>query len=107
MTDQRSRIVKRVVRSLEDGQDPDTLVWSYFEADRQALIEATRQTLAATREDTPDAKIEEAVERELVDALRYPERRRGGVVANLWVHRVWLWAAGIGAVGASLLAVFL
>jgi hypothetical protein len=46
----REKIVKRVVQALDETRDLDTLVWSYFDEDRDVVIEAARQTLEATRE---------------------------------------------------------
>jgi hypothetical protein len=107
VTDERARIVKRVVRALDESEAPDSLVWSYFESDREALVEATRQTLEATREDASPERIDDALERELVEALRYPARTDRGVLPHLWVHRR-AWATGVVTlIAAALLVVFL
>ena len=101
MTDHRSRIVQRVVHALEDTRDPDALVNAYFDAERDVMIEATRQTLEATREDVSDDRIAETLDRELMEALRYPARPDPGVLARLYVNR------GRVAVGAVSLALAL
>jgi len=81
-------LVKRVVHALDESQDPDALVWDYFDADRQVVIDATRQTLEATGE-TPDlVRIEETVDHELIEGLRLPATLPGGVLPWLYVHRV-------------------
>jgi len=107
VTDHRSRIVKRVVHSLEQTRHPETLVWQYFEGERDALVQATLQTLAATREDMPEETIEEAVEAELVEALRYPTHRPGGVLPALWVHRGAAATVGLLTILATLALVLL
>lgn len=107
MTEQRTDIIKRVVRSLEDTRDPERLVWAYFESDREALIQATRQTLEATREDASEAKIEDALERELIEALRYPNTPSRGLLPRLWVHRGRVATVTLAAAAGSLLLVLL
>ena len=106
MSDPRARIVHRVVRSLEEGRDPESLVWAHFDADRDALVEATRQTLEATREDTSEARIQEALDRELIEALRYPPASGRGPLPHLWVRR-GLAATGAAAALAAFLLAFL
>lgn len=107
MTDHRSEIVKRVMHALDDTQDPDALVWAYFDADRQAVIEATRQTLEATRDDASEARVAEVVDQELLEALRFPVIHRGGsvgVVPWLIMHRVGVTWTSIFIAAAGFLA---
>ena len=107
MSDDRAGIVRRVVRSLEETRDPERLVWSYFESDRDALIEATRETLEATREDTSPEKIEEAVERELIEGLRYPPVSGRGFLPWLWIRRRVAAACAVAIALAALALVLL
>ena len=72
MLDRHDLIVRRVVTALEDENDPEALVWRYFDEDRDAVVEAAQQTLEATREDASRARVEAAVDPELVEALRFP-----------------------------------
>jgi hypothetical protein len=65
MADHHELIVRRVVTSLEEANDPEALVWQYFDRDRDAVIEAAQQTLEATREDASLDRVEAAVDREL------------------------------------------
>ena len=104
MTDHRSQIVKRVMHSLDETQDPDALVWAYFDEDRKAVIEATRQTLAATREDASEAKVAEVVDKELLELLRFPVTRSGGLVPWMIMHRVGVTWSGALIAAASALA---
>jgi hypothetical protein len=89
MTDSttRDQIVKRVVHALEDTRDPESLVWAYFDEDRDAVIEATRQTLEATREDVTREKVAALVDRELIDALRFPADPPRSVAISLYLNR--------------------
>lgn len=87
MTDHRSRIVQRVVHSLEEHRDPDSLVHEWFDAERDVVIEATRATLEATGEDPSTSKLSETVERELVEGLRYPAAPSRGLLPWIYVHR--------------------
>ena len=105
MTDHRSQIVKRVMRSLEEAHDPETLVRAYFEDEREVLIEAARETLEATGEGTTYDKVSEAVDHELLEALRFPIDRRVGILPSLAIHRglVSLAVAILGALSALLL----
>ena len=48
MPDHRAKIVKRVMRSLEEATDPDRLVTEYFDAEHDIVVQATRETLEAT-----------------------------------------------------------
>lgn len=88
MTEHRDQIVRRVVHSLEVARDPDSLVWSYFDEDRDVVIEAARQTLEATREDSSYERVSAAVDRELIEALRFPPAARSGLPAAIYIHRV-------------------
>lgn len=101
MTEQRDQIVKRVMYALEEDQDPGVLVHSYFDDDRKAVLEAARQTLDATGEHPDDARLEEVVDRELIEALRLPERTQGGFLPTLYVQRGRL-ARGAGILLAVL-----
>ena len=104
MSKHRDQLVKRVVHALEETHDPDALVWAYFDEDRDVVIEAARQTLEATREDVSADKV---VDRELIDALRFPESPRGGLAMSLYLHRGRV-ALGTAAVTiGSLLALLL
>ena len=87
MADHHDLIVRRVVTSLEEKNDPEALVWRYFDEDRDAVIEAAQQTLEATREDSSRERVEAAVDRELVEALRFPLRPAGGLPAYLYIYR--------------------
>ena len=87
MSEHRDQIVKRVVHALEETRDPDSLVWSYFDEDRDVVIDAARQTLEATREDASYERVAAAVDRELIEALRFPPAIRGGLPARLYIHR--------------------
>lgn len=87
MADHHDLIVRRVITSLEETNDPEALVWRYFDEDREAVIQAAQQTLEATREDASRDRVEAAVDRELVEALRFPTNPRGGLPAHLYVHK--------------------
>jgi hypothetical protein len=87
MADHHDLIVRRVVTSLEETNDPEALVWQYFDQDRDAVVEAAQQTLEATREDASRDRVEAAVDRELVEALRFPANPPGGIPASLYIHR--------------------
>ena len=87
MGDHRTEIVKRVMHSLEETYDPDSLVWAYFDRDRDAVIEAAQQTLEATREDASRERVEAAVDRELIEALRFPTNLRQGLLPRLYIRR--------------------
>jgi len=105
MTDHRSQIVKRVMRSLEEVHDPESLVRAYFEDEREVLIEAARETIEATGEETTYEKVSEAVDHELLEALRFPTSRRVGVLPLMAIHRgvVSLAVAVLAALGALFL----
>jgi hypothetical protein len=79
--------VKRVVHALDERQDPESLVWSYFDEDRDVVIEAARQTLEATREDVSTEKVAAVVDKELIEALRFPREPRTGLAVSLYLHR--------------------
>jgi len=83
----RAKIVKRVVQALDESRDPDSLVWSYFDEDREVVIEAARQTLEATREDVSAERVAAVVDKELIDALRFPTTPRRNVAISLYIHR--------------------
>ena len=102
MADHHDRIVRRVVTSLEATNDPEALVWQYFDRDRAVVIEAARQTLEATREDASLDRVEAAVDRELVESLRFPPNPRGGLPALLYVQRGKV--AAVLVAGATLLS---
>ncbi len=87
MADHHDLIVRRVVTSLEQRNDPEALVWRYFDQDRDAVIEAAQQTLEATREDSSRERVEAAVDRELVEALRFPISPAGGLPAYLCIYK--------------------
>ena len=86
MSQDRDKLVRRVVHALGESHDPDSLVWSYFDEDRDVVIEATRQTLEATREDVSAEKVAAVVDKELIDALRFPARR-SDLGTSLYIHR--------------------
>jgi hypothetical protein len=92
-------IVRRVIHALEETEDSDSLVWSYFDADREAVVQAAQQTLEATREDTSRERVESAVDRELIEALRFPSNPPGGLLAKLYIRR-----AAVATIGISLTA---
>ena len=103
----RDQLVKRVVHALEETHDPDSLVWAYFDEDRDVVIEAARQTLEATREDVSTEKVAAVIDKELIDALRFPEGGGGGLAMSLYLHRGRV-ALGTAAMTiASLLALLL
>jgi hypothetical protein len=83
----RDHLVRRVVHALEDTHDPDSLVWRYFDEERDVVIEAARQTLEATREDVSTEKVASVVDKELIEALRVPEHPRRGVAVSIYLHR--------------------
>jgi hypothetical protein len=101
MADHHDLIVRRVVTSLDESNDPEALVWNYFDEDRDAVIEAAQQTLEATREDSSRERLEAAVDRELVEALRFPMNPAGGLPAYLYIYRGRV-AAALAAVSAVL-----
>jgi hypothetical protein len=103
MADHRTEIVKRVMHALDETQDPDALVWAYFDADREAVIEATRQTLAATRDDKSEAEVAEVVDRELLELLRFPAVHSRGMIPWMIMHRVGLtWTGALLGLVSSL-----
>ena len=75
------------MHALEETHDPDSLVWAYFDEDRDVVIEAAKQTLEATREDVSTEKVAAVVDRELIDALRFPTDATGGLPVSLYIHR--------------------
>ena len=87
MSDHHHQLVERVIHTLEETQDPDALVWAYFDEDRDAVIQAAVQTLEATREDADPGKVARAVDRELVEGLRVPANPPGGLLPTLYVRR--------------------
>ena len=87
MSDHHHQLVERVIHSLEETEDPDALVWAYFDQDRDAVIQAAVQTLEATREDADPAKVARTVDRELVEGLRFPASPRWGALSKLYVRR--------------------
>ena len=52
-----------------------------------ALSAATRQTLEATREDVTEERLAAVVDRELIEALRFPVDRKAGWLPTLYLHR--------------------
>ena len=80
-------LVQRVIHSLEDSSDPDALVWAYFDEDRDAVIQAAVQTLEATREDADPARVARAVDKELIEGLRFPVNAPGGLLPSLYLRR--------------------
>lgn len=105
MGEDRDKLVKRVVQALGESHDPDSLVWSYFDEDRDVVIEAARQTLEATREDVSSERVAAVVDKELINALRFPDRPRGTAV-SLYLHRVPI-AVGTAIVTFGSLLTFL
>lgn len=99
MPDHHDMIVRRVIHALEETEDSDSLVWSYFDADREAVVQAAQQTLEATREDASRERVESAVDRELIEALRFPSNPPGGLLAKLYIRR-----AAVATIGISLTA---
>ena len=87
MSDHHHELVARVIHTLEETHDPDALVWTYFDQDRDAVIQAAIQTLEATREDPDPGKVARAVDRELVEGLRFPVNPPGGLLPTLYVRR--------------------
>ena len=87
MSQHHHQLVERVIQSLEETRDPDALVWAYFDQDRDAVIQAAVQTLEATREDADPAKVARAVDRELVEGLRFPVSPPWGLLSRLYVRR--------------------
>jgi hypothetical protein len=105
VSDHHHQLVQRVVHALDDRQDPDALVWTYFDQDRDAVIQATLQTLEATREYADEAKVARAVDRELIEGLRFPSDPPRGLLPLAYVQRLPITAAA--AFLASLLAALL
>lgn len=99
LVEHRDLIVRRVVHALEETRDPEALVHAYFDEDRDAVIEATRQTLEATREEVSPEKVAAIVDRELIEGLRFPVDRRRSLAASLYIHR------GKAALAATLAAI--
>lgn len=87
MPDHHHQLVERVIHALDDSQDTDALVWSYFDQDRDAVIQAAVQTLEATREDADPTKVARTVDRELVEGLRFPDDPPGGFLPTLYLRR--------------------
>jgi hypothetical protein len=58
-----------------------------------------QQTLEATREDASRERVESAVDRELLEALRFPSNPPGGLLAKLYIRR-----AAVATIGISLTA---
>lgn len=87
MSDHHHQLVERVIHALDESQDEESLVWAYFDADRDAVIQAAVQTLEATREDADPAKVARAVDRELVEGLRFPTDPPGGLLPALYLRR--------------------
>lgn len=87
------------MQALDEAHDPDSLVRRYFDEDRDVVIQATQQTLEATREDLSLEKVAAVVDKELIDALRFPEHPRRGLAVSLYVRR------GRVALGAALVAI--
>ena len=87
MGEQRDQLVKRVVHALEETHDPGSLVWRYFDEDRDVVIQATQQTLEATREEVSSEKVAAVVDKELIDALRFPTEPRTGFATTLYIRR--------------------
>jgi hypothetical protein len=106
VSDHHHQLVERVIHSLEETRDPDALVWTYFDEDRDAVSQAAVQTLEVTREDPDPAKVARAVDRELVEGLRFPMNPRGGFLTSVYVRRGRTLAA-VSAVLAALAALLL
>ena len=87
MSQHHHQLVERVIHALDETQDRDALVWSYFDQDRDAVIQAAMQTLEATREDPDAAKVSRAVDRELIEGLRFPQDPPGGMLPALYLRR--------------------
>lgn len=104
MPEHRDLIVRRVISALDETRDPESVVWSYFDADREAVLYATRQTLEATREKVDPVKISETLDRELIESLRFPAVAPGGLLPWLYVRRGPV-ALAITAFVTALLAV--
>ena len=101
MSEDRTDIVRRVVDSLAETAEAGSVVDAYFEADRDVLIAAARETLAATRSDADDHEIAGSIERELLDGLRLtqPPAGPGHFLSRLYMRR------GAIATGATLAAI--
>jgi len=87
LSDHHHQLVERVIHSLEETEDPDALVWTYFDQDRDAVIQAAVQTLEATREDADPAKVARTVDKELVEGLRFPVNPPWGLLQKMYVRR--------------------
>ena len=107
MAEQRDQIVRRVVHALEETNEPGEIVRKYFDEDRDVVIEATRQTLEATREDVAPEKVAAAVDKELIEALRFPKDSKAGVAVTLYLHRGKAALASALVTGGALLAFLL
>lgn len=104
MHEQRDQIVKRVVHALEQTHDPGELVRAYFDEDRDVVIEATRQTLEATREDVSSERVAAVVDKELIEALRFPVDARRGMSVALYLNRRKAAVASALVTGGALLS---
>jgi precorrin isomerase len=107
VTEHRDQIVKRVVHALDERRDPNALVWAYFDEDRDVMIEAARQTLEATREDASMERVAAAVDRELIEALRFPPNPPRGLSMSLYINRGRAALATVVATVGTLLALLL
>ena len=101
MSEDRTDIVRRVVDSLAEEGGGSSLVDAYFETDRDVMIAAARETLAATRDETDDNEIARRIERELLDGLRLtdPPTGVGRLLSRLYMRR------GAAAAGLTLIAI--
>ncbi len=101
MSEDRTDIVRRVLDSLAEEGGGRSLVDAYFETDREVMIAAARETLAATRDETDDTKIARRIEQELLDGLRLtdPPAGPGKLLSRLYMRR------GAVTAGVTLLAI--
>ena len=94
------------MHTLGPDQDATTLVRAHFDEERAAVVAAVREALAANGEPADPARVEELVDRELTEALRFPDQPGAGLLAALYVRRGAL-AAGLASLAAIVLVVLL
>ena len=99
----RADIVKRVVASLSADEDEETALVRYLHHDRDILVASILETLQATGDDVTERQVEQRVERELLEDLRWRPTLTGParIAGTLWIHRqlVGFTAGLLGLVG--------
>ena len=87
-------IVRRVVDAMDPSVRGESVVHDHFDRDRRAVIDAAMETLEATGESVPRQQIEQAVDREMIEALRLPDTVDQGLLPWMYIRR--------GRIGAAL-----